>query len=305
MWLALVLGLCAAGLMCVGYGVFVERRWYRVRRYQLAILPAGATSISVLHLSDTHFVAVDKGKARFISGLPRPDVLILTGDFLGEPEAVETAVAALSPVRGKSASLFVLGSNDYFVPKPLNYFRYFSKRRKRPPVTNGRPDDLVRLLEADGWTDLDNRRTSLNINGVRVEAMGIDDAHIHFNDLRIAPRRDREAFGLAVTHSPDPAAELAACGYDLVVAGHTHGGQVRMPFTGALVSNGTIPTKLAMGMARLGPSYLHVSPGLGTSKYAPFRFLCRPEATLIELTATEVPRESQPAEPATLSKMRS
>jgi predicted MPP superfamily phosphohydrolase len=56
-----------------------------------------------------------------------------------------------------------------------------------------------------------------------------------------------------------------------------------MPFVGALLTNGTTPTKLAMGLSRLGPAFLHVSPGLGTSKYAPFRFLCRPEATYIDL----------------------
>jgi hypothetical protein len=68
------------------------------------------------------------------------------------------------------------------------------------------------------------------------------------------------------------------------VAGHTHGGQVRLPFIGALVTNCSMPTRLARGLARLGRTYLHVSPGLGTGKYAPFRLLCRPEATLLELS---------------------
>src|SRR5207244_2418683 len=102
-------------------------------------------------------------------------------------------------------------------------------------------------------------------------------------DLRVAPRTDPEAFGLAVVHSPDPAPELAALGWDLILAGHTHGGQVRMPFVGALVTNSSIPPRLCMGLTRLGKAYLHVSPGLGTSKFAPFRFLCRPEATVLEL----------------------
>jgi len=101
--------------------------------------------------------------------------------------------------------------------------------------------------------------------------------------LRVAPRRHPERFGFAVSHSPDPAPELAALGYNLMVFGHTHGGQVRMPFVGALVTNSHVPRRMASGLVRLGDAYAHISPGLGTSKYAPFRFLCRPEATLLEL----------------------
>jgi predicted MPP superfamily phosphohydrolase len=92
-------------------------------------------------------------------------------------------------------------------------------------------------------------------------------------------------FGLAVVHSPDPAPELVALGYDLVLAGHTHGGQVRLPIVGALVTNCSIPNRMARGLFRLGPGHVHISAGLGTSKYAPFRLFCRPEAAFLELTA--------------------
>jgi predicted MPP superfamily phosphohydrolase len=86
-----------------------------------------------------------------------------------------------------------------------------------------------------------------------------------------------------VMHSPDSAPEAAALGYDLIVAGHTHGGQVRLPIVGALVTNCSMPRRLVSGAIRMGAAILHISPGLGTSKYAPFRFWCRPEATLLEL----------------------
>jgi len=115
--------------------------------------------------------------------------------------------------------------------------------------------------------------------------VGLDDPHIERHDLRAAFRNRPSALGLALVHSPDPAPELAALGYDLILSGHTHGGQVRMPFVGALVTNSAIPSRLCMGLSRFGRAYLHVSPGLGTSKFAPFRFLCRPEATIIELVS--------------------
>jgi predicted MPP superfamily phosphohydrolase len=145
------------------------------------------------------------------------------------------------------------------------------------------------MLEADGWLDLDNRRASLPVDGTRLEVVGMHDPHIQLADLRLLTRAQPDHAGLAFVHSPDPAPELAAFGWDLILTGHTHGGQVRMPFVGALVTNSQLPTKLAMGLSMLPPAVMHVSPGLGTSKFAPFRFLCRPEATILEL----VPRPTR------------
>src|SRR5205085_839421 len=125
------------------------------------------------------------------------------------------------------------------------------------------------------------------------EVCGLDDPHLHRDDLRVATRQRPDIFGLAVVHSPDPAPELAALGYDLVLAGHTHGGQVRMPIVGALVNNCLLPLKMSMGLVKLGSSCLHVSPGLGTSKFVPFRFLCRPEATTLELGAGKTDRSAE------------
>ena len=283
------------GIACVAYGIVIERSWYRLRRHDLAILPASAASaeptdrsgdgrrLTILHLSDLHFVRHDAKKARFLASLPPADVTIVTGDFLAEPEAVETAIESVRAVRGRLASWFVLGSNDHYVPKPLNYLKYFVKRRKRRFASRGRVDDLIRGLTADGWVDLTNARTVLDVDGVPIELLGLDDAHLRWQDFRVAPRVAPDRFGLAVMHSPDSAPESAALGYDLLIAGHTHGGQVCMPGVGAIVTNCSMPPRLASGLIRMGSAILHTSPGLGTSKYAPFRFACRPEATLLEL----------------------
>ena len=283
--LATVTAAVAAGAACVAYGVAIERRWYRLTRYRLDILPAAAErAITVLHLSDLHVVRGDDALRRFLQTLPHADVTAVTGDILGEPEAVETAVELLRGVRGRAASYFVLGSNDYYIPKPLNPLRYFvPAERRRRLVTRGRPQDLVDQLAADGWTHLCNVRTTAELNGLDVELMGLDDPHIDRQDLRVGPRRHPNRFGLGVVHSPDPMPELAALGWNLVVYGHTHGGQVRMPLLGALVTNSYVPRRLVSGLVRFGSAFAHVSPGLGTSKYAPFRFLCRPEAALLEL----------------------
>jgi predicted MPP superfamily phosphohydrolase len=273
------------GVACVLYGALIEHSWYRLRRYRLAILPAeGPQTLSVLHLSDLHFIRNDAKKARFLAGLPTADVTVVTGDFLAEPEAVETVVSAVRPARGRLASWFVLGSNDYYAPRRLNYLAYFRTHRTRKRATLGRAKELVSQLTSEGWEDLTNVRREVSLDGLAVELLGLDDAHIGRQDFRVAPREAPERFGLAVMHSPDSAPETAALGYGFLVAGHTHGGQVRLPLIGALVTNCTMPRRLVSGLMNMGPAVLHTSPGLGTSKFAPFRFCCRPEATILELT---------------------
>jgi uncharacterized protein len=281
----ILLGLLGAGVAILTYATFVERRWFRVGRYRLDILPGGAGPLSVLHLSDLHVVQGDRRMRRFLEGLPPADVTVITGDIVGEPDAVGYAAECLHPTRGRVASFFVLGSNDLFAPRLNNYLRYFvpNRKRRRRVGRPGRAGDLIRLLQADGWVHLANGKHEDRADGLALEVVGLDDPHIHRSDITVATRRRPDAFGLAVVHAPDPAPELAALGYDLVVAGHTHGGQVCLPVRRALVTNCSIPPRLASGLARLGPSYMHVSPGLGTSKFAPFRLFCRPEATVLEL----------------------
>jgi predicted MPP superfamily phosphohydrolase len=281
--LPVLIAVLVVGALCVAYGIAIERRWYRLRTYDLAILPPdGPESLQLLHLSDVHFVRDEAKKSRFLAGLPAADITVVTGDFLAEPEAVETVVAAVRPTRGRYASWFVLGSNDYFVPRPLNYLAYFRGRRRHRRAQRGRAPELIRQLERDGWIDLTNSRRNAELDGLPIELLGLDDAHLQWHDLRYAPRQT-DRFGVAVMHSPDAAPETAALGYDLVIAGHTHGGQVRLPLVGALVTNCSMPRRLADGLQRMGSATVHTSRGLGTSKFAPFRFWCRPEATMLRL----------------------
>ncbi|MEX2406885.1 MAG: metallophosphoesterase, partial [Actinomycetota bacterium] len=248
-WILLAIAL--AGLACVVYGVLIERRAYRLVRRRLAILPAnGPELLRVLHLSDLHFVRGDERKRRFLGSLPASDITVVTGDFLAEPEAVEIAVAAVGANRGRLASWFVLGSNDYFAPRFVNPFLYLVRLSGARPrrAQRGRPRELVAALQADGWRDLTNVREEIHLEGLPVELLGLDDAHIRRHDLRIAPRQAPGSFGFAVMHSPDSAPEAVACGYPLVVAGHTHGGQVRLPLVGALVTNSHLPRRVVSGL---------------------------------------------------------
>src|SRR4030095_1365030 len=106
------------------------------------------------------------------------------------PEAVETAVAAVRGTRGRLASWYVLGSNDYYASRAGNPLRYFvrTSRPRPPPGRRGRSDELRALLSADGWNDLTNRRDELDLGGLAIELLGLDDPHIRRPDLAAAPR---------------------------------------------------------------------------------------------------------------------
>jgi uncharacterized protein len=281
LWIVLALG-----VVILLYAMLIERNWFAVRRHRIPCLPEGSSTKTILHLSDLHLRAPQRRKRAFLTRLARlePDLVIATGDFIGDGQSNAETVDAVSSIRPREASLYVLGSNDYYGPKPKNPLRYFSKKRRR---ILGKPNPwrgLVEALDARGWRLINN--IAVEIDGIDV--VGLDDEHIGRADLTVASARDGDGFRLAVAHSPDVAEHLASLGYDLIVCGHTHGGQVCIPGFGALVTNSDLPRQMARGVHRLGDAWLHVSAGLGTSMYAPFRLACRPEVCVLEL----VPRES-------------
>jgi predicted MPP superfamily phosphohydrolase len=281
----------ATGAACVGYGILVERDWYRLRRQRVEALEPGRPPLTVLHLSDLHLTAADTRRIAFLERLAgeQVDLVVLTGDMLGGPGGLDPVLEALGRFRPRLGAVAVLGSNDYWAPRfrnPLGYFLGPSSRRHR---SSGRNPwrELVDGLEARGWTVLSNRRDRLG----DVELAGMDDPHIRHDDLQVPVLPDGQVpprLRLGVVHSPYRRAldAFERNGYGLLLAGHTHGGQVRLPGVGALVTNCDLPRDRVRGLSRWGDSWLHVSAGLGTSRYAPFRFACRPEASLL----TVVPR---------------
>jgi predicted MPP superfamily phosphohydrolase len=275
----------AVGATILLYATLIERNWFAVRRHRIPCLPQGSSTMTILHLSDLHLRAPQRRKRAFLKRLAllEPDLVIATGDFIGDGRSNAETVEAVTATHPRDASLYVLGSNDYYGPKPKNPLRYFSKKRRRVLGTPNPWRGLVEALDARGWRLINN--TAVQIDGIDV--VGLDDEHIGRADLTVARARNGEGFRLAVAHSPDVAEQLAALGYDLIVCGHTHGGQVCIPWFGALVTNSDLPRRMARGVHRMGDAWLHVSAGLGTSMYAPFRLACRPEVCVLELVARE------------------
>jgi predicted MPP superfamily phosphohydrolase len=280
----------AAGAACVGYGILVERDWYRLRRERVEALGPGQPSLTVLHLSDLHMTPADTRRMAFLDRLADEpvDLVVVTGDMLGEPAGLDPVLETLGRFRPRLGAVAVLGSNDYFAPRFLNPLAYFmgpsSRRRRSAPRNPWR--ELMAGLEARGWTVLANRRGQLG----DVELAGLDDPHIRRDDPGVLVPANGDArprLRLGVVHSPYRRAldAFERNGYGLVLAGHTHGGQVCLPGVGALVTNCDLPREQVRGLSRWGSSWLHVSAGLGTSKYAPFRFACRPEASLLTVVS--------------------
>jgi uncharacterized protein len=276
----------AAGA-CVAYGM-VEARLYRIRRHVIPCLPAGVAPVRILQVADTHMQASNLRMRAFLASLSDEeyDVVIASGDMLGGTDSVEPMAGVLNQLKATSARLFVLGSSDYYVPKLRNYFRYFKPpgfRRRRRRRNRNRTEEFRRLLIEEGWMELSNRTIEIKLGTLRTQVTGLDDPHLFRDDRSLLVRDPTADFAVCLVHDPSPYDDAARAGYDLVISGHTHGGQVRFPFLGALVTNSTLPPRLARWTARIGSTWLFVSPGLGTSKFAPFRFLCPPEVSLLEL----------------------
>lgn len=282
---ALTAGLTWAG----GY----EVRAYRLRRARVPVLPAGQRPLRLLHLSDLHLVPEQRRLRAFVRSLAglEPDLVVNTGDNLAHPDAVPAVLDAFGPLLDRPG-VFVRGSNDYYAPRRKNPARYLLPDSGGRHL--GRPlpwADLTDGLTSAGWLDLDNARDRLAVDGRTVDLRGTDDAHLHrdrYPDVAgpLAPDAD---LTIGVTHAPYRRVldGMAADGVPLLLAGHTHGGQLCLPAYGALVTNCDLPRRQASGVSRWGDSWLHVSAGLGTSPYARVRFACPPEATLLTLVAVD------------------
>jgi predicted MPP superfamily phosphohydrolase len=278
---------------------FVEPQLPVLRRATVPVLPAGAAPVRVLHVSDLHLLPRHRRRAAWVRRLAdlAPHLVVSTGDHWSSARALGLLTTTLAALTADGTpGVFVPGNNDYYTPVRPTLHRYVTGGEPAPRAPDLPWAAAARALEDAGWTDLTDRRTTLTLAGLPVLLTGTDDGHL---------RRDRYAkvagqvaetgvpLGIGVTHTPERRLlrAFAADGYALVLAGHTHGGQLRLPGAGALVTNCDLPRARARGLTREGPQWLHVSAGLGTSPYAPVRLCCRPEATLLEL----VPSAPQPS----------
>jgi predicted MPP superfamily phosphohydrolase len=290
----------AAGTAVTTYAVWETRRFV-LREVTVPALPAGAEPVRALHLSDLHLTPGQRTKQDWIRGLAtlEPDLVVHTGDSFGHPESLPVLLDVLGPLL-EVPGVFVFGSNDYFAPTLRNPVRYLlPDNGKRHTSSERLPWRELRQSFAEaGWLDLTNRRGRVRVRDLDLSFAGVDDPHLSYDRLSLVagPADPAADLRIGVAHAPYLRVldQFAAEGYDLVFAGHTHGGQVCLPGGRALTTNCDLEPARAKGLHRHpagsrpgepGSSWLHVSGGLGTSPYAQIRLSCRPEATLLTLTS--------------------
>jgi predicted MPP superfamily phosphohydrolase len=281
--------LAAGAAGALAYGSLIERNAFTLRRFSVPVLPPGTPPIRVLHVSDLHITPRQHRKHEWIRGLAalRPDLVINTGDTLSSEYGIPAVMRSLDPLF-EFPGAFVPGNNDYYVPRPKNPIKYF---QPPAPVPRGPMlpwPSLARALSDAGWVDLTHRRCSISARSLPVALAGTDDPHLRRAryELIAGPASSAAVVRIGVIHSPEPylLESFAADGYDLVLAGHTHGGQVRVPFGPAIVTNCGIDVWRARWLHRWDEQmWFHVCAGAGTNPWMPIRFACRPEASLLTL----------------------
>jgi hypothetical protein len=296
--------LAVVGTSCAAYGALVERNAFEVRRETVAILPPGTAPFTVLHLSDIHLSLHQHPKTAWLRSLAalKPNLVVNTGDNLSHARAVPALLAALRPLMN-FPGVFVPGSNDYYAPMMKNPLSYLAGPSRSPAQRTGQARRQPRKLDtaalhagfgAHGWINLTNRNQSVALDGIRFDFTGVDDPHLGRERYAGWPAGSVSQgraphVRIAVAHAPYQRVldRFTADGADLILAGHTHGGQICVPGYGALISNCDLPTWRARGLhdwdydGRSTP--VNVSGGIGTSRFAPVRFACPPEAVLLTL----------------------
>ena len=280
-----------AGVAAFGYASVIERNWFALRQQEVPVLSPGANPLRVLHISDMHLTPGRHRLMAFVRSLASldPDLVVNTGDSIASQEAVGPLLDSLDPLLDVPG-VFVYGSNDLFSPKPRNPARYLWRTSAGEHEVY-EPDlpweKLGGELTAAGWLDLNNKRGELTVGGLSIALAGVHDPHARRDryDLVAGPASPTAGLRIGVVHSPEPEIldQFTADGYDLLLAGHTHGGQLCIPGYGAIVTNCGIERSRVRGLSlhpQVSPaggktSWLHVSGGLGTSPWAPARFACR------------------------------
>jgi uncharacterized protein len=286
----LAAGTALTGGATFAYASLIERHQFTLRRFDVPVLEPDAEPLRILHLSDLHMMPDQRRKQAWVAALggTDPDLVVVTGDNLSSPDAVPGVLQALDPFLDRPGA-FVFGSNDYRGPVWKNPVRYLLPEHEYVQGVDLPYEDLRAAFTDAGWADLNNARTVVKAGGRSIELVGVDDPHVDRDDYAtVAGPVTRGAdLHIGVTHTPAARVldAMAADGFSLLLAGHTHGGQVCVPGYGALTTNCDLPHRMAKGLHRWPgtKAWLHVSAGLGTHPTAPFRLACRPEASILTL----------------------
>jgi uncharacterized protein len=263
------------------YATVVEPRWLRRTRTKLHFpaLPAALEGLRIALLTDLH--ANRHTPRRLIERAVRlanaeaPDLIAITGDVAESEAALELTLDSLAKLRAPLGVFIVPGNHDYRDVGIERWHDAVGRRRTLVNLTN-----RARVVDVEGGGD----------DVARLCVAGVDDLSHGSPRLDGLPPRRRRDFTVLLAHHPDQAerARRSADGIDLVLSGHTHGGQVRLPWLGAIVNSAKHPELYEAGVRRRPWTQVYTSRGIGTV-HLPVRFLTPPEVAILTLTGTPRP----------------
>ncbi len=253
----------ARAAMAEPYLLKVERQTIRLRR-----LPAAFDGLRIVHLSDIHhspFTGREQiERAVEMANSLQPDIVALTGDYLShEREYAAPCAEMLGRLRARWGVYAVLGNHDNWVDAPL----------------------ITDLFRAEGIRMLVNEGMRFEQHGASFWLAGVDDTMVGLEDLPLAlAGSSATEMKLLLAHNPVILRRAARAGVDLVLSGHTHGGQVT--WRSERSASGKVRRRILRGLGRHGDTQIYVTRGLGTV-VLPLRYGCLPEVSLLELRRTE------------------
>lgn len=256
-----------AAVLAGAYAKLVEQFNIQVRRLDLDFpnLPPAFDGYTILHLSDLHLTKLGLLERRLMDliSAQEVDACFITGDITQDPRASDVFRRICSVIRGPDTIYAILGNSEH---KPWLETQV-----------------LVEALSFEGMRLLMNSSDVIRRGDDSIAVVGVDDAYSRHADIDAAFREvDPNSFIVFLTHCPSLTPQGIERGADLVLAGHTHGGQVRLPFFGPIWTHMRANQKLNDGLYTFDHSVLFVNRGVGTSNLR-FRFLCPPEIAYITL----------------------
>jgi predicted MPP superfamily phosphohydrolase len=255
--------LAVVGVACFLYGWFVEPYRVEVSNINISTGKLHNTSLRIVQISDLHCdnKVVNENKLAGLINPLNPDIIVFTGDLLNTPEGLPECKSALAGLKAQIGKYAVYGNFDEWFSKSLD------------------------LFSGTGFEILNGKSLALSKDGETfiISGLNYDDPEKWRDVLQDVPPGHYSIF---LYHTPDLIEDIQGQNVDLYLAGHTHGGQVQLPFYGALITLSKYGKKYEAGRYTVGTTTLYVNRGLGMENFpAPrVRFLARPEITVFDVT---------------------
>lgn len=260
----LIANLVLFGLILI-YATRIEPYWIEIKEQQVYIskLPPAFEGFRIIQLSDLHGkVFADKEIPLRVNKL-NPDLVVITGDVFDQSEEtpLEYVDTVLNGLTARHKTYFVFGNNE----------AYLDKQKVKEKLAGINIKTLI------------NKRVSITLKGNSIDLVGVDDPYSQKADLPIALKGTGLEPKILLAHTPEIANEAAKAGIDLTLVGHTHGGQISIPFVPRIITNVSKGYEQYLsGLYMVGDTQMYVNRGLGENDIH-MRFLTRPEITVITL----------------------